>query len=68
MELNEGDYIFFGACGMYVSSLLMGLSINDFSFAKEIINFVVILGISGAGYGEFLRKSKLEKRKNESRN
>ncbi len=58
MKLNNGDWIFFGACGMYVTSLLIGLSINDFTFANEIIFYVVVLGVSGVGYGEILRKPK----------
>ncbi len=50
MKLNDGDWIFFASCGMYVSSLMMGLSINDFTFAKEIVGYIVPMGVIGIGY------------------
>ncbi len=59
-KFNDGDWLFFATFGMFVSSLMMGLSVGNFDFANEIIVYLVPMALMFYGYS-LLLNSKSEK-------
>ncbi len=67
MKLNTGDWIYFSAFGMYITSMFMGWSINDYTFAEEIIVPLVVLALSGVGYSHYIHKEQVKPKRKQTK-